>query len=362
MEQNVKISGTQVAMLLFVFVTSTLIIFVPNYATQAAKESAWLAVSILPFSFGYLTLWAICKLGGYFPKLTIFQYCEVILGKFLGKGLGLAYILYLLVMDVLVLREFSDFLNITTLQLTPRVWLLTSIIALAFYGAYQGLEVIARAVQFILGIYVVGFSITVLMALTNFEVARLLPVMEEGLLPIIRGSMAPSSWYGEICILAILFPFVDKSGELKKKGTIALVAISLFVTVDVIVTLGVLGADLTGKVAVPFWTVARSIEIGEVIQRLEVFLLVIWVTGVIIKAALLSYLIGLGITQVLGFKKLNLVFGTAAVTQLVITNFMLGNALQVNTILSNYWPPFGVTFELVIPIFLLGIYWLRKKG
>jgi len=362
MEQNVKISGTQVAMLLFVFITSTLIIFVPNYTAQAAKESAWLAVSILPFSFGYLTLWVVCKLGSYFPKLTIFQYCEVILGKFLGKGLGLAYIMYLLVMDVLVLREFSDFINITTLPLTPRLWLLASIIALALYGAYQGLEVIARAVQFILGIYVVGFSITVLMALTNFDVARLLPVMEEGLLPIIRGSIAPSSWYGEIFILATLFPFVDKSAELKKKGTIALVAITLFVTVDVIMTLGVLGADLTSKIAVPFWTVARSIEIGEVLQRLEVFLLVIWVTGVIIKASLLCYLINLGITQVLGFKKLNLVLGTTAVTQLAITNFMLGNASQVSTILSNYWPPFGITFELVIPIFLLGICWLRKKG
>ena len=127
-------------------------------------------------------------------------------------------------------------------------------------------------------------------------------------------------------------------------------------------TLGVLGADLTSKIAVPFWTVARSIEIGEILQRLEVFLLVIWVTGVIIKASLLCYLINLGITQVLGFKKLNLVLGATAVTQLAITNFMLGNASQVSAILGNYWPPFGITFELVIPIFLLGICWLRQKG
>ena len=357
MEQKAKISGTQVATILFIFVTSTITIYVPAFTAKEAKESAWLATSILPFSFGYLTLWVIYKLGNYFPKLTLFQYCEVILGKFLGKGLGIAYIIFLLVMDVLVLREFSDFLIITTLPLTPRLLLLTSIVALATYGAFQGLEVIVRAVQFILSIYLLGFMITVLFALTNFKIGRLLPIMEEGLLPIIRGSMAPASWYGEICILAILFPFVNKPAELKRKGLIALVAITLFVTVDVAITLGVFGSSLSSTLILPFWSMTRSIEIGEVFQRLESFLLVIWITGIIIKATVLSLLIGMGITQVFGLKetKVGLVLGITAVSELFIADGLLGNASQVSVILSSYWPPFAMLFELIIPTLLLGI-------
>lgn len=128
MEQKEKVSGTQVGMLMFVFVTSTIIIYVPGFTAIDAKESAWLAASLLPFSFGFLTLWVVNKLGNYFPKLTIFQYCEVILGKFLGKGLEISYIIFLLVMDALVLREFSDFIVITTLPLTPKICLLTCIL------------------------------------------------------------------------------------------------------------------------------------------------------------------------------------------------------------------------------------------
>ena len=39
-------------------------------------------------------------------------------------------------------------------------------------------------------IYVPGYTATE----AKFEVGRLLPVMENGLLPIVRGSIAPSSW------------------------------------------------------------------------------------------------------------------------------------------------------------------------
>lgn len=361
MEQKARISGTQVATILFIFVTSTITIYVPNFTSKEAKESAWLAASILPFTFGYLTLWVIYKLGNYFPKLTLFQYSEVIMGKFLGKGLGIAYIFFLFVMDVLVLREFSDFLLITTLPLTPRVMLLISIIALATYGAYQGIEVIARAVQFILSIYLLGFMLTVLLALANFKLGRLFPIVEEGLLPIIRGSISPASWYGQICILAILFPFANKPAELKRKGLIALVAITLFVTIDVGITLGVFGSSLSSALALPFWSMTRSIEIGEIFQRLESFLLVIWITGIIIKATVLCFLISMGITQVFRLKetKVSLVLGITAVSELFIADGLLGNASQVSIILNSYWPPFGMLFELGIPSLLLLIRWLK---
>lgn len=353
-------SGTQAGMLMFVFVTSTILLYVPGFTANDAKESAWLAASILPFSYGFMTLWVLYKLGNYFPKLTIFQYCEVILGKFLGKCFQIPYILFLMVMDALVLREFSDFLIITTLPLTPKICLLMCILVLATYGAYKGLEVIARAVQFIIGIYLTGFLVVLMLALTNFEWGRLLPIMENGVWPIVRGSLAPASWYGEICLLAILFPFVNKSKEVMKKGLISLLAITVFLTIDVLVTIGVLGSSLTSVVTLPFWVVTRSIEIGEVLQRLESFFLVIWITGIIIKASLLSYLIGLGISQVFGFPKTNLVLGFIVISELFISLFM-GNASQVNVILKSFWPPFAIVFELVIPIILLIIRRLKKS-
>ena len=361
MEQKAKITGTQVAMLMFIFITSTMTIYVPGYTAREAKESAWLAVSVIPFAFGYLTLWTVYKLGSYFPKLTIFQYCEVIMGKFLGKSLGMAYIIFLLVMDILVAREFSNFIRVTTLPLTPRIVLLTSLAALATYGAYKGLEVISRVSQFVLGIYLLGFTVVILGALTNFNVGRLLPVMEDGLLPIIRGSIAPSSWYGEICMVAMIFPFVNKPMELKRKGMIVLVAVTLFVTLDVVVTIGVLGSGLASAYVLPFWSMARSVEIGEVVQRLESFLLVFWITGIIVKEALLSYLICLGLTQVFNFKKTKVVLSLAAIFEVFIANFILGNTTQVQTILTDFWPYFGIVFELCIPMFLLAIFKLRKK-
>ena len=115
-------------------------------------------------------------------------------------------------------------------------------------------------------------------------------------MPIIRGSIAPSSWYGEISLLAVLFPFVNKSKEVKKKGLIALVTITLIATIDVSITIGVFGPELTASYQLPYWSMVRSIEVGEIVQRLESFILVFWIGGIIIKAALLCYLLCLWFT------------------------------------------------------------------
>ena len=360
-ERNAKISATQVAFLLFILVTSTLLIFVPAITAKEAKQSAWLTTVLIPFIAGYITLWVIYKLGRYFPKLTIFQYCEIILGKFLGKCLAAAFIVYLLVVNILVIREFSDFLNITTLPLTPRLWLVISIIVVATYGAYKGIEVIARASQFILSPYFVIFIICIALVIMDFKLGRLLPIMEEGILPIIRGSIAPTAWYSEICMLAMLFPFVNKPAEIKRKGTIALVAITLFVTMDVAVTIGVLGAKFTSLQIFPFWALIKSIEIREIIQRIEVFVLVIWITGILIKAALVDYLICLGITQVFGLGNTNVILIITAVFQVAVATIVLGNTPQMQVILSSYWPPFGIIFGFVLPISLLIVTRLRKR-
>ena len=361
MEQKVKVSGTQVAMLLFVFVTSTITVYVPSFTAKEAKESAWLAVSVIPFVYGYLTLRLIYKLGSYFPGLTFYQYCEVILGKLLGKGLGVTYIVAMLITNILILREFSDFLMITTLPLTPKIWLLTAIAALATYGAYKGLEVIVRAVQFIFGIYFLASIITLLLALTNFQVGRLLPVLDEGVLPILRGSIAPASWYGQVFVFSFIFPFVNKPKELKKKGTITLVAVTIFATLDVVVTVGVFGANLTTVYTVPFWVLAKSIDFGDIVQRIESFLLVFWLCGIFIKAAFFSWIIGLGITQVFGFKNTKAVLSITATFEVIIANTFLRNASLIQFLVSNVWPSFGIAFCFLIPLFLLLIARVRKK-
>lgn len=361
MEQNVKISGTQLSMLLFISVTSTITIYVPGYTAKDAKESAWLAASVIPFIFGYLTLWTVNKLGCIFPKLTIFQYSVVIMGKLIGKSVAIGYLLFLLGIDVLVAREFSDFLEVTTLPLTPRIWLLSSIVLLACYGAYKGLEGIARASQFILGIYLLGFVTAILASLVNFKIDRLLPVLEEGLWPVVRGSSAPASWYGEMCLIAMLFPYVNKPKEVKRKGMIALVAITLFVTIDVVVTVGVLGVNLTSAVALPFWTLAKNIDIGDVVQRFESFLLVYWISGIIIKETLIMYLLSMGITQVFSLRNTKAVLSIIALVVVGIAQYILGNSSQVHIILTDYWPYIRMGFELCVPGVLLIFFMLRKK-
>lgn len=85
-------SGTQIAALLFLTTVSTVNLFIPASLAQQAGESAWLVPLIIPPLVAYIVLLLAFKLHQRFPRLTLPQYSLIILGKYLGKFVGLLYI------------------------------------------------------------------------------------------------------------------------------------------------------------------------------------------------------------------------------------------------------------------------------
>jgi spore germination protein KB len=347
-------------MLLFLMIMATVILFVPGITAEKAKQSAWMA-PLLASGVGFISLWVVWKLGQRFPGKTLPQYSEILVGKIFGKILAGGYVLFFLTVNVLVIREFSEFLTVTLLPETPGIVLTTAIVLVGVYSAAKGIEVIARMVQIILPLFIFTLLFMLVLAAPGMELGKLLPLMEGGVLPIVRASVAPASWYGEIVVLVMLLPMVNKPKEVKRKGVLALLAAAVFLTLDTVVTLAVFGPNLTGNVVFPFWFLVRYIEFGNYLQRVESLIVVLWVAGIVLKVALFSYLVCFTTAQVLGLKKYKPVLYPAAPVQILIATYLAGNTQDLSEILDKYWPPFGLMFEVVLPVVLLAVAVVRRK-
>ena len=119
---------------------ATVILFVPGITAAKAKQSAWLVPLFLPVLTGFTTLWTAWKLGRRFPQNTLVQYSGVLLGKAAGKVVAGAYTLFFLILNVLVIREFSQFLTLTLLPRTPAYILNVAIVLVGCYTAALQLE------------------------------------------------------------------------------------------------------------------------------------------------------------------------------------------------------------------------------
>jgi spore germination protein KB len=310
---------------------------------------------------GFVSLWAVAKLGQRFPLHTLPQYGEILLGKTLGKIVGGAYALYFLVVNILIIREFSDFLTITLMPETPGVIFSAIIVLIGAYAASKGIEVIARMTQFVLPLLVFTLVFLLGLATPNMELGKLQPFLEGGVLPVIWGSVVPASCYGEIVVLVILLPIVNKPQEIKRKGALALLAVLFFLTADTLITLTIFGPNLTGDLLFPFWYLAKYIEFGNYLQRTESLIVLLWMTSIVIKVAVFYYLVCFTTAQVLSLKGYKPVVYVAAFVQILGATFLFKNTPQLSEFLSQNWPPFELLFEVGLPLILLAVAVIRGK-
>lgn len=347
-------------MLLFLTIMATVILFVPGITAQKAKQSAWL-VPLVSSLAGFFTLWLTWKLGQRFPQKTLPQYSTIILGKFLGKALSGAYVFFLLILNLLVVREFTDFLNDTLMPNTPNLVFMLAVMLVGGYGAYKGIEVIARMTQFVMPLFIFSLLALIGLALQCFNWGNLLPFLEGGMKPIVLASISPASWYGETVILVLLLPLVNKPLEVKSKGVFAILGVAVLLSLETLVTTAALGAELPGNLLFPFWYLARFIDIGNLGFRIETLIVILWITGIVTKVALIHYLICLTTAQTLGLKSYKGVVIPAGLILVLAAKYIVMNTLELSEFLGQVWPPFALVFELLFPLILLLTAKLRRK-
>lgn len=347
--------------LLFIVITATDVLNVSNATARIAGQSAWIA-PVVASGFGLLTLWLTIKLNQRFPKENLIQYSRSIAGKYLGKMIGIGYILFFLVFNFLIIQQFGQVLNTFLLRNTPPWFLSLCFVLVGSYGALLGIEVIARSAQFVMPLLAASFLSIVFFAFQDMQFKELMPLLEGGVSPIIKASVVPGFWFGECIILAFLFPHIHKQKEILRSGLWTILAAVVFFSGTILLTLLILGPELTASYDLPFWLVIRFIEVGSTFLRIETLIVFLWISAVVVKFSLICYLGCFTTAEVFGWKshqKIVIPFGLVLVAA---SPFMLNNTMDLNSFLVRYWPPFAYIFELVIPGLLLVAALLFKKG
>lgn len=342
-------------------IISTLLQIVPAVTTRIAGESAWLIPFTVPLGISLFMFWVYYKLLDRFPRCDFYQICESLVGQWGARAIGLAYGAFFLMTDIIIIRQFADFINLSMLPLTPHWVIILCLGLVGLYGAYMGIEVIARANQFVLPLLIISFVITTSLSLQNIAPERLLPFLKEGITPILQGSVAPTAWYGEIVIFLILLPYLNNYKDYKKKTVIAMTMVALFLTIEIAFSIMVFSAPLVSKFSYPFWSLLRSIEYQDYVQRLESVIFAFWMTGIVIKVAVFCYIIAWITAKIFRLKSYYPALLPASALKFAGAIFLFQGAFKIQSFILNFWIYGALPFELFIPLGLLIMAIFRKK-
>lgn len=359
MLEDGKISYNHIIGIIVMTISPTYILYLPTMNYKLAKQNGWLAVVLITV-YGIIAAYLVTSLSLIYKNKTIIQYSELIVGKVVGKIIGLIYLGYFIHINSVIIREFAELLAGPFFPETPLWFFIIAIVLTTTYAVKKGLEVIARVNQIIFPIFLITVLGILLLATKDMNFNNLLPIMEGGVKPLLKCAYPNTIWFSETIVMAMFIPYINIPEKSRKKTIISILIIGLMGVFLNIAIVSVFGGE-TGRLTYPFLSLARYVSMADFIERLDSFIMFMWVGGVFIKISVFHYCAVLSLAQLLNFKDYKPLAAPIGII-LVVLSFILWE--NISHLIEEIAKILGLSYSIPqvgIPLLLLIIAKFRRK-
>ncbi|MBS4214343.1 GerAB/ArcD/ProY family transporter [Neobacillus rhizophilus] len=274
------ITTTQAAAILISTIIGVGVLPLPLFAVQAGGTGAPL-VTFLGMVLGAIGLFILTFLGIRHPQKTIITYSEDIIGKWFGRFCSLFVILFFFILTGLAAREFGEVVVAGVLQETPLEVTVIVMLLLACISCRNNINVFSYIHSFYLPMILAPVLIVVALSLKNANLLYLRPIIGTNLPHMFLGTLTISALFQGSFIVTMIIPSM-KNPKKAIKASLWGISISggLYLLL-VIATVSVFGTEEMKQIFWPTLELARTTAVpGNVLQRLDVIFLAVWVTAV----------------------------------------------------------------------------------
>lgn len=355
-----KISVRQLTILVMLVTIGDSILVLPSIPTFYAQQDAWIS-SFIGMTAGLLAVCMFCMVGQLHPHLTLIQSIQQILGKWVGAIVSLLFLAYFFLSATAHTREVGDFLNIEMIQETPLQASQILFISIVIMAARLGLEVIGRTAEFFTPLILIIFLILIMFLLPQIELERIEPLLENGIKPILMGSIPCLAFpFLELVTFLMILPYVTQTKKIRKGFLQGAMFGGIILIIIIAMSVFVLGADQTSRSIYPSYSLARKISLGRFLERVESSIALMWLLTISIKITLYFYAFILGLAQLFKLKEYRMLAFPAAMLLIVLSPLISPNITYYNVLIAKYWPYLDLTYGLLFPLLLIGVYYVRK--
>jgi spore germination protein (amino acid permease) len=287
--------------MLAIYIHVAQILFLPGPISKICGQDAWLAILIgggLGTLSGLLVVWICARHPGQGPA----QIARSLMGKWAGSLVGLVYAAFMTWIFSLVLRDILDFVVMVILPGTPGRVIVSMFAAVALYAAWDGLEPIARVSFQVLVAIVAPVALLPLMQVREFRLLQVDPFLYHGFGSVLRGAVIALPWFGESVGLLSLLSHVKHPQKTYGWVVVGMAGGTLLLTVLVALTVFIFGPDLPGRYIFPIYYMIQMISIAKIVERIEVVLVTVWLSGMWLKASFYLFAASESAAHSLGLK------------------------------------------------------------
>lgn len=351
-----QISQSQAYILMVTFILGTSLAL-SNYSES--QQDTWISMLIaLILAIPIVMIYG--SILNSHPGKDIFQILEYIFGKIIGKIIGALYSFYFFHLGAICIRNMTEFVQITSFPETPQYLTALFIGILAIYILKAGLEVIARVNKFIIPLIIFIISITLVMVVPKANVNNLLPLLENGWSPVLKGSFPKFSFpLGETVVFLAFLNTVNEKNKANKiyvKG-ILLGGIILFAAI--IRNILVLGFPSLTSSIFPSYEAVSLIDIGKFIRGVEIIIDINITFAGFIKVSICLLASCIGIARLFNFSDYKWVSAPLALLMMSFSFILYDSTMHMIEWISIY-KYYAFPFQVILPILILIFGKLKK--
>jgi len=281
-----QISSGQLFVLIFLFEMGTSIVLPIGFSNQ---KDLWISISIA--SIGGILLFLLYHyLFLEYPELPLSRYARKILGRELGWIVSILYGTFFIYNGSRDLREGGELLVNTVYNQTPLLVIETMLLIVVIYALHKGIEVLARMAElyFVVLLFLGGLGIIIVLFANIIHLENLEPILENGWKPVIKTAFPNISMFpfGELICFTTIFPFLKKKQTEKKVGIAAIMFSTLTLIFIHTLEISVLGENVYRDSPFPLLRMIQKASIGDFIERLDIFAIIILIIGDFYKISL----------------------------------------------------------------------------
>lgn len=280
----------------------------------------------------------------------------------MGRLLCVLFTWFSFHLGVLVIRNFGEFIITVSFPETPMIIPMIFLVLLSSWIVKEGIEVMARWSALFFLFNAPGPTLMFLALIPEMDLDNILPVMYNGFKPFFEGAFSAFSFpFAETIIFTMIF-FCLKSRKSSYKilfsgvliGGISLAGISL-------AEILVLGPDLYNATLFPNHSVATKIRIGDFVERLEILVLIVALTGGFVKISVCLLAASNGVAKIFGLKDYRTIVLPLGLLMVNFSYFVYDSSMEQVAWAAKIWPYYAFLFQAILPIIIIVVVEIKRR-
>lgn len=281
---NEKITDKQAISIIFLSILGSSVLL---GIAKPAKRDAWISI-ILALIISLIVGLCYARILSNFYGKNLFEICEIVFGKIFGKIFIIIFVWYCLFINAFIIRDIGEFIyivGVVSIREISQVFTMTIVMLLCIYMAKKELSVLGRFCVFFLPIVVFMILMGYILSLNNMSPKNLLPIMYNGIKPVIDGMLSAINFpFTESIAFIMIFNSLENKTSIPKVFTKGVLFAGILLFIMALCDIMILGANTLNASYFPSYISLKRINIGNFLERIELTIVLSFIFGVFVKS------------------------------------------------------------------------------